>query len=47
MNTIRPRRLEYNTVLRDRQTGTVYPAMDGWERATNTFSVKFVIATLA
>ena len=34
---VRPRRIEYNTVLRDRQTGKVYPAMDGWERATNTF----------
>ena len=34
---VRPRRLEYNTTLRDRQTGIVYPAMDGWERATNTF----------
>jgi len=34
---VRPRRIEYNTVIRDRQTGKVYPAMDGWERATNTF----------
>jgi len=34
---VRPRRLEYNTTLRDRQTGRVYPMMDGWERATNTF----------
>ena len=34
---VRPRRIEYNTILRDRQTGKVYPAMDGWERATNTF----------
>jgi hypothetical protein len=36
-SSIRPRRIEYNTVLRDRQTGKVYPAMDGWEHATNTF----------
>lgn len=34
---VRPRRLEYNTVLRDRQTGRVYSSMNGWEETTNTF----------
>ena len=34
---IRPRRLEYDTILRDRQTGRVYSSMTGWEEATNTF----------
>jgi len=34
---IRPRRLDYNTVLRDRQTGRVYSGGDGWGEMTNTF----------
>ena len=34
---IRPRRLDYNTVLRDRSTGRVYSMNDGWSEMTNTF----------
>tara|TARA_Y100000022_G_scaffold67420_1_gene57966 strand:+ start:205 stop:2352 length:2148 start_codon:yes stop_codon:yes gene_type:complete len=34
---IRPRRLDYNTVLRDRSTGRVYSMNDGWCEMTNTF----------
>ena len=34
---VRPRRLDYNTVLRDRQTGRVYSMTDGWGEMTNTF----------
>jgi len=34
---VRPRRLDHNTVLRDRQTGRVYSSGDGWGEVTNTF----------
>jgi hypothetical protein len=34
---VRPRRLDYNTVLRDRKTGHVYAMNDGWGDMTNTF----------
>ena len=34
---IRPRRLDYNTVLRDRKSGRVYSGGDGWGEMTNTF----------
>ena len=34
---IRPRRLDYNTILRDRSTGRVYSMTDGWGEMTNTF----------
>ena len=34
---VRPRRLDYNTVLRDRTTGRVYAMNDGWGEMTNTF----------
>ena len=34
---VRPRRLDYNTVLRDRKTGRVYSGGDGWGEMTNTF----------
>jgi len=34
---VRPRRLDYNTVLRDRSTGRVYCGGDGWGEMTNTF----------
>jgi uncharacterized protein YktA (UPF0223 family) len=34
---IRPRRLDYSTILRDRSTGRVYPMHDGWGEMTNTF----------
>ncbi|AHB80542.1 peptidase [Synechococcus phage ACG-2014h] len=34
---VRPRRLDYNTVLRDRKTGRVYAMNDGWGDMTNTF----------
>ena len=34
---IRPRRLDYSTVLRDRTTGRVYAMNDGWGEMTNTF----------
>jgi hypothetical protein len=34
---IRPRRLDYNTILRDRSTGRVYGGSDGWGEMTNTF----------
>ena len=34
---VRPRRLDYNTVLRDRSTGRVYSMNDGWGEMTNTF----------
>ena len=34
---VRPRRLDYNTVLRDRQTGRVYSGGDGWGEMTNVF----------
>ena len=34
---IRPRRLDYNTILRDRSTGRVYSMNDGWGEMTNTF----------
>ena len=34
---VRPRRLDYSTVLRDRTTGRVYPMNDGWGEMTNTF----------
>ena len=34
---VRPRRLDHSTVLRDRQTGRVYPMKDGWGEITNTF----------
>ena len=34
---IRPRRLDYSTILRDRSTGRVYPMHDGWGGMTNTF----------
>ena len=34
---IRPRRIEYNCVLRDRKTGNVYSATDGWAELTNNF----------
>jgi len=34
---IRPRRLDYSTVLRDRTTGRVYAMNDGWGEITNVF----------
>ena len=34
---VRPRRLDYNTVLRDRQTGRVYGGGDDFGEMTNTF----------
>ena len=34
---VRPRRLDYSTVLRDRSTGRVYSMNDGWGEMTNTF----------
>ena len=34
---VRPRRLDYSTVLRDRTTGRVYAMNDGWGEMTNTF----------
>jgi len=34
---VRPRRLDYNTVLRDRSTGRVYAMNNGWGEMTNTF----------
>ena len=34
---VRPRRLDYNTILRDRTTGRVYSMNDGWGEMTNTF----------
>ena len=34
---VRPRRLDYNTILRDRSTGRVYSMNDGWSEMTNTF----------
>jgi len=34
---VRPRRLDYSTILRDRTTGRVYPMNDGWGEMTNTF----------
>ena len=34
---VRPRRLDYNTVLRDRSTGRVYQMTDGWGEMTNVF----------
>ena len=34
---IRPRRVEYDVVLRDRKTGRVYSSGDGWGSMTNTF----------
>ena len=34
---IRPRRMEYGCVLRDRKTGNVYSATDGWAELTNNF----------
>jgi hypothetical protein len=34
---VRPRRLDYNTVLRDRSTGRVYSMTDGWGEMTNAF----------
>ena len=34
---VRPHRLEYSTILRDRQTGRMYSSMSGWEESTNTF----------
>jgi len=34
---VRARRLDYNTVLRDRKTGRVYPISDGWSEMTNIF----------
>ena len=34
---IRPRRVEYDVVLRDRKTGRVYSHGDGWGEMTNTF----------
>jgi len=34
---VRPRRLDYNTILRDRSTGRVYSMNDGWGEMTNTF----------
>ena len=34
---VRPRRLDYSTILRDRQTGRVYGGSDGWGEMTNTF----------
>jgi len=34
---IRPVRLDWNTILRDRQTGRVYGISDGWGDMTNTF----------
>ena len=34
---VRPRRLDYNTILRDRSTGRVYGGGDGWGEMTNTF----------
>jgi hypothetical protein len=32
---VRPRRIDYNSCLRDRKTGRVYPNFDGWENVTN------------
>jgi hypothetical protein len=34
---VRPRRLDNGTCLRDRQTGRVYKAFEGWDGNTNTF----------
>jgi hypothetical protein len=34
---VRPRRIDYNTVLRDRQTGRTYASTNGWAEMTNTF----------
>ena len=34
---VRPRRLDYSTVLRDRTTGRVYAMNDGWGEMTNIF----------
>ena len=34
---VRPRRLDYSTVLRDRTTGRVYAMNDGWGEMTNVF----------
>ena len=34
---IRPRRFDYNTILRDRQTGRVYSMTNGYGEMTNTF----------
>ncbi len=34
---IRPRRFDYNVVLRDRQTGRVYSLQSGWGQTTNMF----------
>ena len=34
---IRPRRFDYNTILRDRQTGRVYSMNNGYGEMTNTF----------
>ena len=34
---VRPRRMEYGCVLRDRKTGNVYSATDGWSEITNIF----------
>ena len=34
---VRPVRLDYNSVLRDRSTGRVYASCDGWAEMTNTF----------
>ena len=34
---VRPRRLDYSTVLRDRTTGRVYAMNDGWGEMTNAF----------
>ena len=36
-NYVRPRRLDSSVVLRDRQTGRVYKAFEGWDNNTNTF----------
>ena len=36
-NYVRPRRLDYNTVLRDRTTGRVYAMNGGYGEMTNTF----------
>jgi hypothetical protein len=34
---VRPRRFDYNVVLRDRQTGRVYSPASGWGQTTNMF----------
>jgi hypothetical protein len=34
---VRPRRFDYNVVLRDRQTGRIYAPASGWGQTTNMF----------